>query len=219
MLDSVRILVADAHYLAREGLKAVLGPYPEFRVVGEAQKPEELTAIVPKMEPDLLVVDLGSQSVFAQRDIAEAVRLWPPMHMLALIDDPQRADVYEGLRQGVKSFLLYACDRDEIVSALRTTAKGDKFFCTQVLDTLLDPSHPEGEAAEPTVVSTDSLTQREGEILTLIGQGHSTQQISQLLMLSRHTVQTHRKNIMRKLGLQTTARLIRFAVTFGRGKS
>jgi DNA-binding CsgD family transcriptional regulator len=88
-----------------------------------------------------------------------------------------------------------------------------------VLDTLLDPSHPEGEAGEPTVVSTDSLTQREGEILTLIGQGHSTQQISQLLMLSRHTVQTHRKNIMRKLGLQTTARLIRFAVTFGRGKS
>ena len=216
MLDKIRVLIADSHYLARQGLKALLEGEPGFQVVGEAATREELLAMVPKMEPKVVLLDYRPDGGFQVEDVHAVRHLGPQANVLILAHFPDRQQVYQLLESGAKSFLLQECDRDEIISALRACAKGDKFFCDRILDVLIEPL--DTQAARPSTARASSsampvLTQREKEILYHIGQGKTTQQIAETLMLSTHTVHTHRKNIMRKTGVHKTADLIRYAMS------
>jgi DNA-binding NarL/FixJ family response regulator len=111
---------------------------------------------------------------------------------------------------GVTSFLTKTCDETEIFSAVRAAAKREKFFCSKVLDVLLEKHFPGTDNCAATELSV-----RETEIVRLVAEGYSSKDIAKMLFLSPHTVHTHRKNILRKLGIGSTSELVLYAVNTG----
>ena len=140
----------------------------------------------------------------------------PKTNILIISSDENRDTIHFILENGVNSFLTKDCDETEIRNAIYATAKGEKFFCGKILDIIFEKhySKDNGESCEPT-----ELTTRELEIVKLIIEGHSTKEIADQLCLSHHTIYTHKKNVMKKLGIKSTSELILYAVNTGLTKA
>ncbi len=206
----VDILIADAAFLVRMGIKAVLDGYPHLRVIEEAVRGPELRERLDTARPNVLIMDYNAPDAFSVDDVKYVAEHAPECNILIISSDLKREEVLQVLEFGVKGFLLKECDQGEIIAAITAVAKREKFFCGKVLDIILErrtQSPPcSGEACIPT-----RLTERETEIVKLMAEGHSTQDIAEILSLSVHTIYTHRKNIMRKLGVTTAAEVILYA--------
>jgi two-component system, NarL family, invasion response regulator UvrY len=209
-MKPINILIADAAFLVRMGIKAVLSGYPHLRVMEEATNGSELRQLMDTKRPDVVILDYNAPGVFDLEDVQHLSERAPESGILVISSDLKRQDVLQVLEWGVKGFLLKECDQSEIVSAISSVARKEKFFCGKVLDIILErrtQSAPgSGEACQPT-----RLTERETEIVKLMAEGYATQDIAENLSLSVHTIYTHRKNIMRKLGVTTAAEVILYA--------
>jgi len=209
-MNPINILIADAAFLVRMGIKAVLSSYPHLRVVEEVTNGRELKERLDRQRPDVVIMDYNAPLAFALEDVQYLSEHAPESGILVISSDLKRQEVLQVLEWGVKGFLLKECDQAEIVSAISSVARKEKFFCGKVLDIILErqtQSLPgSGEACMPT-----RLTERETEIVKLMAEGHATQDIAEKLSLSVHTIYTHRKNIMRKLGVTTAAEVILYA--------
>jgi DNA-binding NarL/FixJ family response regulator len=203
----IKTFLADASMLMLEGLKNVLSALPEIDVIGTALTSEALFRGLERGLPDVLVIDYTSGS-FAAADVHEIMKRFPSIRVVGIAHSIEVSDVKRLLQSGLNGHLMNDCDKDEVVGSVLACAKGEKFFCGQVLDKLNisegeEPSH----SCEPI-----SISERELEILHHIADGLTTKQIAERLHLSFHTVMTHRKNMMAKLGLNNTAGLIIYAV-------
>ena len=209
-MNPIHILIADAAFLVRTGIKAVLSGYPHLQVMEEATNSRELQQRLQTRQPDVLIMDYNAPGAFALEDVQQVAEIAPKSGILVISSDLKRQEVLQVLEWGVKGFLLKECDQAEIVSAISSVARQEKFFCGKVLDIILErrsQSAPgSGEACQPT-----RLTERETEIVKLMAEGYATQDIAERLSLSVHTIYTHRKNIMRKLGVTTAAEVILYA--------
>lgn len=203
-LNKIKILIADNNELIREGVRAVAVKTRDIQVMGEASTGAELLINLKKYPVDVVLIDY-SQPQFSVDDIRAARALLPSAELLALTEKCEKPAVSNALKAGLKGHILYCCDRNEITDAIRSVAKGEKFFCGKVLDVL------NGQAMTSTCAPV-SLSARETEIISLIADGLSNKQIADKLFLSTHTVITHRKNIMSKLGLNNTAGIVMYAV-------
>ncbi|MDP5169312.1 MAG: response regulator transcription factor [Bacteroidia bacterium] len=207
-----KILVADSAYLVREGLKTVLSGHPDLQVVGEAGNRKELFRILPLCEPDLLIFDYyDPANSFSIEDVKTIVSVSPQTHILIISSWLDKEKVMQVLGYGAKGFLLKECDETEILGAIHAIKKNEKFFCGKVLDIILE-RHTERKGEETAPCEPANLTQRETEIVRMMGEGASTSDIAEGLSLSVHTVYTHRKNIMRKLGVKTASEVILYAI-------
>ncbi len=207
----LNILVADSAFLVREGLKAVLMGHANFRVAGEAAHRQELFHMLPLVQPDIVIFDyFAPNHAFSIEDVKAIAMLAPKASMLIISSNLDKHKVMQVLGYGAKGFLLKECDETEILGAIHAISKDEKFFCGKVLDIILERHHDSKEedgACEPA-----NLTQRETEIVRLMAEGSSTNDIADHLSLSVHTVYTHRKNIMRKLGVKTASEVILYAI-------
>lgn len=204
------IVIADAQYLVRTGLRCILGQFPDLEVVAEASNQEEMLCALDSFRPDVLIVDYDAPGFFSKESIAQAWSKYPDVKLLVISNDADKSSIYQVLENGVQSFLTKTCDAQEIGDAVRATAKGDKFFCTRVLDFLLEKSFGKNVTCAPT-----PLSPREIEIVQLVAKGLIAKEIARQLHLSTHTVYTHRKNIMKKLQLQTPSELMLYALNNG----
>lgn len=205
----IKILIADNSFLIREGFRSIITGNSEFKLVGEAEKAEELTEKLLLNHPQVLVMDYTSP-YFCIDDIAVIRKEFPGVHILAITPPQSRIVVSKAMESGIVSHLLKDCGKDEIIEAIYSTAKGQKFFCGKILDTVLkekDIVTSEGVSCEGI-----KLSPREVEIIQLVSDGLSNKEIAERLFLSVHTVTTHRKNIMSKLGVNNTAGLMMFAI-------
>ena len=166
------------------------------------KKGEELVALVEKFQPSLLIVDYNSPGYVALDDIRNAMASSSKTNVLILSSDNNKASILEALQLGVKGYITKECSLEEVGMAVQATAKGEKFFCHKILDIIMEKHFSVAPESEPTV-----LTTRETEILKLIAHGHSTQVIADTLFLSPHTVQTHRKSIIKKLNIKSPTNL------------
>jgi DNA-binding NarL/FixJ family response regulator len=209
-MNPINILIADAAFLVRMGIKAVLSGYPHLQMIDEAINGQELQQRLETSRPDVVIMDYHAPGAFTLEDVLYVREHAPESGILVISSDLKREEVLKVLEWGVKGFLLKECDQAEIVSAISSVARQEKFFCGKVLDIILErrtQSAPgSGEACQPT-----RLTERETEIVKLMAEGHATQGIAERLSLSVHTIYTHRKNIMRKLGVTTAAEVILYA--------
>lgn len=209
-MNSINILIADAAFLVRTGIKAVIAGYPHLNVIEEATNGVQLREQLESGRPHVIIMDYNAPGAFVLEDVAHIAEAAPDSNVLVISSDLKRDEVLKVLEWGVKGFLLKECDQSEIIGAIQSVARSEKFFCGKVLDIILErrtQSAPgSGEACAPT-----RLTERETEIVKLMAEGHSTQGIADQLSLSVHTVYTHRKNIMRKLGVTTAAEVILYA--------
>lgn len=210
-MDSITVVLADEQHLVRTGLKQVLVQAGNVQIVGEAGDEEELMQLVEEQHPRIVIMDYNQPDSF-QHDTITAIRQCSPhTNILIISADNEKQSIYRVLENGVSSFITKTCGEEEIIDAVAATAKGEKFFCTKIVDYLLEKSF----AKEENNTTPAPLTGREIEIVRLIAKGLIAKEIAGELNLSVHTVYTHRKKIMKKLGISSSSELVLYAVNQG----
>jgi len=206
------VLLADEQPLVRLALRQLLSQKEQYFVVGEVGNEEELIASLRINLPDLVVMDYSQSDNFRPSSVAKIRSISPLSQILIISADTRKENIFQVLELGVTSFLTKTCGTNEILDAAQATLKGDKFFCTRVIDFLLEKSFAKGSdvSCAPT-----PLSNREIEIVQLSAKGLIAKEIADVLNLSTHTVYTHRKNIMKKLNISSASELVLYAVNKG----
>lgn len=203
----IRLYVAQSNFLMTEGLKSVFDSNAEVELVGVALNPDQMHQSIVKAHPDVLLIDYASTG-FCAGDVSHLMRSMPAMKVIGITHQCEVDTVKQLLKSGLNGHLMSDCDMEEIVDSVTYSARGEKFFCGKVLDRLNAAEGNETDHGCDPV----NISERELEILQLVAQGLTTKQIAEKLHLSFHTVMTHRKNMMNKLGINNTAGLIIYAV-------
>ena len=206
------VIIADSNELVRAGVKAIVKDMEEVTLYGEARNSQELGTLLLGLDAAVILIDFTANG-FCIDDIPNGLRTNPDFRFVALtyIQSPQT--LQDALKGGVMGYVKKDCDLHEIMDAIRETAQGNKFFCGKILETIheanLDPDDLDRSqlSCDPVLIS-----ERENEIIVLISEGYTNEQIADMLFLSRHTVNTHRKNILSKLGVKNTAGIVMYAV-------
>ncbi|HRN42449.1 MAG TPA: response regulator transcription factor [Vicingus sp.] len=200
----IDILIVNNNLIAGEGLKTILQSRLGNRVLGVVDSKESFVSTSKKYFPDIVVIDY-SQPSFGVDFIADIKKAYKSTKILAITDVLPKQTIYKALKLGVDSYLLDDCDKPEILEAIEDTKNGKQFYCGHVIDILADKDDESGSC------SGSSLSEREIEIIRMISDGLTNKEIADALCLSTHTVNTHRKNIMTKLGLKNTAGIVIYA--------
>jgi two-component system response regulator NreC len=210
---TIRVLLAEDHTIVREGLKALLSATEDLEVVGEVGDGRAAVDAIPRLLPDVVVMDLNMpklNGVDATREIREKVGA-PKVVILSMYDGEEY--VRPAIRAGASGYLLKGSGLSDLVKAIRAVAGGEAFFSPAIAMILLRDSRGEGpaESKDP----ADGLTKREREVLTLVGDGKSSPEIAKMLGLSVKTIEGHRGRIMAKLECHNVAGLVRHAIRLG----
>jgi len=208
----IRVGVADSNKLIVLGLETVLSNVDDIELVGHAETGEDLLKMVKDDHLDVILMDFTAPG-YNLEFIPEIFKISPCTRVIAITPDQEAATIINALKAGVTSYVKKNCDFDEIIDSVRETSKGSKFFCGKILETIRrDKIDPEDEDLTNFNCQPIHLSEREQEIITLIAEGHTNTAIAEQLFLSPHTVNTHRKNIMQKLGIKNTASIVVYAV-------
>lgn len=214
-MSKISIALADAQYLIRVGLRSLIEEFDQFEIIGEAAEEEQLLKIVEEKIPDVVILDYQQTAAkFNIDSIAKIKSISPKSNILIISGDNDRQTIYKVVESGISSFLTKTCDEEEIINAIKATAKQEKFFCNKILNFILEKSFAKPDDCSPT-----SLTPREIQIVRLVVDGKIAKEIASELNLSTHTIYTHRKNIMNKLELKSASELVLYALEKGIVKS
>ena len=206
-MEFISVLVADSQPLMRMGMKCLLGKTDDIIVTSEAKNSKELEDSLFQMTPDVVFIDFTLDE-FQMDDLLTIKKLAPQAGIIGISANPSKTQVHKSLEHGTTCMLLKECDENEITAAVRAASKGEKFFCGKILDLILEePKKVNSPTCDPAKLST-----RETEIVKLIASGMTTNQIANKLFLSVHTINTHRKNIMRKLEVNSATEIVLFAI-------
>ena len=210
-MERARIVHVHANTLARVGLQAVLNGHKQVEHIYTIAEQDNLLPSIKKYDANLLIAGHDGAQDLPTHSLKKARETYPHLKILVISGEVQHAKVLEALESGVEGFLTSECDEGEIISAISSLVKGEKFYCNKVINIILEKKlSPEEEDCDPT-----TLTQRETEVTGLIAKGLTNRKIAEELFLSPHTVNTHRKNIMKKLGVNSTSGLVLYAVNAG----
>jgi len=206
------IIIADSNDIMRIGLRTVLSNDPSLTIVGDAQNNQELIDQIKAFGASIVLIDFTSQG-FDINVISKVLRHDSTVKFVAITPDQSAQTLVDAIRSGVISYVKKDCELSEILDAVKETKKGNRFFCGQLLETIqranidVHDIDVDGFTCEAVI-----LTERETEIIKLIAEGLTNIQIADYLFLSAHTINTHRKNIMGKLGVRNTAGIVMYAV-------
>ncbi len=206
------IVLADSNDLVRAGLRSIIATQTDLSIVGEATSNEELIEQLKSFQTEIVLIDFTSIG-FNIDVISKIQKLNPAIKFIAITPEQNAQTLVDALRLGVMSYVKKDCELSEIVNAVTETNHGNKFFCGQILETIqkaeIDVNDLDFDSFSCEAVI---LSQRENEIIKLVAEGNTNGKIAELLFLSNHTVNTHRKNIMSKLGVKNTAGIVMYAV-------
>jgi DNA-binding NarL/FixJ family response regulator len=207
------LVLADDHPFVLLGLRALLKTEPDLSVVGEAMDGPEAVALTERLRPDVLVLDLMMPGL-SGLEVLGRVGLQSPETRVVVLSSYDREDYVLGaLRSGARGYVLKDSCVVELVRAVREVAAGRRYLSPSLSQRAIDAYVQKAGAAAPDAYET--LTAREREVLHLAAEGHANAVIASRLSLSSRTVEGHRANLMRKLGLQTQTDLIRYALRRG----
>ncbi|MCB9336071.1 MAG: response regulator transcription factor [Flavobacteriales bacterium] len=201
----IDILIANNNLIVGEGLKTILQSRLRNRVLGVVESKDALIQSSKKYFPDIVVIDYSNE-LFGVDSIAEIKKIYKNSKILAITDIQPKQTILKALKTGVDSYLLDDCQKPEILEAIEDTYQGKQFYCGHVIDLISENED------DPHGCTGISLSEREIEIIRLISDGLTNKEIADTLYLSTHTVNTHRKNIMNKLGIKNTAGIVIYAV-------
>lgn len=213
-MKKIRVLIADDHTIVREGIRMILTSQPDIEVVGEAANGQEAIDLTRKLRPDVVVMDIsmpGVSGIHATKTIKAEM---PEVNVLALTMHEDETYVFQLLKAGASGYVLKRGAASDLVNAVRAASKGEAFLYPSVAKAVVQDYLQRVEAGEERE-RWDGLTQREREILKLIAEGYTNQEIAQKLYISVKTVQTHRAHILEKLGLHDRTELVRYAIRKG----
>jgi DNA-binding NarL/FixJ family response regulator len=214
----LRILIADDHEVARRGIRALLENHPGWEVCGEAKDGREAVELASRTNPDLVLLDIGMPNLNGLEAARQVLAESPDIAILILTMHDSDQVVREVLRAGARGFLLKSDAGRDLVAAVEALQLQRTFFTTRVSQMVLDgfldrDPRPENDANDDE--GSDVLTGREREVIQLLAEGKTSKEVAVTLNLSVKTAETHRTNLMRKLGLHSVADLTRYAVRNG----
>ena len=197
----MRILIVDDHPLVREGVRTLINHQSGLEVVGEAADADSALEAIARLEPALVLTDIGMKQVSGIALAAQIRERWPAIHVivLSMYDNPDY--VHQAMQAGARGYVLKDAPSSDIVDAIRAVAAGDTFLSASL-------SRQSARSDGPRPI----LSEREAEILACLARGMSSKQIAAEHDLSVRTVEPHRQNIRRKLRIEGQAELIRYAV-------
>ncbi|MBW2278894.1 MAG: response regulator transcription factor [Deltaproteobacteria bacterium] len=205
-------MLVDDHAILRDGLRALLEQQDDMCVVAEAGDGREAVRLVGESEPAVVVIDIGMPELNGVEATKRIVAGHPDIKVIALSMHGDRRFVVEMLRAGVSGYVLKDSAAQELVQGIRQAIAGKVFLGTGVADVVVDEVLLRLEREDTTA---QTLTKREREVVQLLAEGASTREIAGKLFISVKTVETHRANIMRKLGLRSVAELTKYAIREG----
>jgi len=212
-MDKIRVLLADDHKIFRDGVRSILEKEKDIEVVDEAANGLEVIAKMEQLEVDVLVldIDIGKPNGI---EITEMINEKHPETKILILSMMGLHDfVIQALEKGAIGFLLKNTGKDEVLTAIRSVSKGDSYFSREVSAILIEQLHRPASSKKK---SADiPISPREIEVLKLIGQEYSNSEIAEKLFISIRTVDTHRRNLLEKLGAKNTAGLVKFAIQKG----
>ncbi len=216
----LRVFLADDHAVLRSGLRLLINAQPDLEVVGEAADGEEavekVTALAAQGTVDVVVLDIGMPRLTGLEALRQLKAAHPDLAVLILTMHASEPYLFQVIQYGGAGYVLKQTADEHLLGAIRAAAQGQPFlYPTMEARLLTDFVHRARRAGERADVAYLSLTEREREVLTLVAQGYTNQEIAERLLVSVKTVETHRAHIMSKLGLQTRAELVRYALREG----
>ncbi len=199
----------DDHGVVRQGFRLILQQHPDVEVVGEASEAQEAIALVEKLEPDVVILDVAMPRVNGV-EVARQIRQNSPRSNLLMLSMHKDAMyVRESLRAGAKGYLLKDSMDKDLLDAVRAVARGDGFLSPSVSGTVVEDYQK--HVKDP----LDLITNRERQILQMLAEGKTSKDVAAELDISVYTVDAHRSRIMKKLQLKTIGDLVRFAIQRG----
>jgi len=210
---SPRILLADDHKMFRDAVRPLLERTPGMTIVGEAGDGLDAVRLAAELQPDVIVMDIsmpGLNGIEAARQILAAA---PRIRVIILSMHADRRFVTETLKAGAAGYLLKDGPISELVEAIRTVAAGGTFLSRPIQEVVVQDYVGLARRADGSAFSV--LSPREREVLQLVAEGRSTKEIADRLSISAKTVETHRRQVMDKLGLRSVAELTKYAVREG----
>lgn len=213
-MKKIKVLIADDHEILRYGVKTYLSSAEDIDIVGEASSGEECLELFEKHEPDVCVLDIGMPGKNGI-ETSKAIReIDPDVKILILSMHIDKNILTDVLEANINGYLLKNTDKSDLLQSIRSIAKGQKVFSDQISNMITD-SFLKKDDAQTNNDAIGKITRREREVLQLIVDGLTSQEIAEKLYISPRTVDTHRFNLMQKLELKNTAGLVRYALEHG----
>jgi two-component system, NarL family, response regulator NreC len=211
---STRVLLVEDHTLVRSGIRSLLDSSPEVKVVGDVKGGREAVEFCQEHRPDLVLTDVEMPALNGIETARQLHALLPELRivMLSMHDDPQY--VFESLKAGASGYVLKDAAFTELLAAIRVVMSGRRYLSPPLADLVMD-DYVRRANGEATGTDLDKLSAREREILQLVAEGRSSAQVAAMIHISVRTVDTHRYNVMQKLGIHSIAGLTKFAIAHG----
>jgi DNA-binding NarL/FixJ family response regulator len=211
MTSPYRLLLVEDHTILREGLKSLISAHPQFQIAGEADDGEKALKIAGKINPDLVLIDLSMPRMNGLDAIREIRRQSPNTKILVLTVHKAEEYVFESLKAGADGYLLKDAGTSELMLAMENILAGKNYLSPGISRHIVD-GYLRAKQAAPAGPTQNTLTRREKQIVKLIAEGHKTRDIADFLHISEKTVETHRSNLMKKLGAHNAAEVTAYAI-------
>jgi len=208
-----RILLVDDHGVVREGLRSLIEKQPDMEVVGEAENGRKAVELVRELQPDVVITDITMPNLNGVGATQQIVREFPQVKVLALSIHSNRAFVADMLKAGASGYVLKECTFDDLVEAVHAVASGGTYLSSKVAGVVV--SDYVKRLSQTPASPLDAITEREREVLQLVGEGRNTKQIARVLHISSKTVEANRRKIMEKLDAHSVADLVKIAILGG----
>jgi DNA-binding NarL/FixJ family response regulator len=206
----LRVLIADDHGIVRSGLRLLLERQPDIEVIAEAADGAEARDLAARERPDLAILDVRMPKLTGLQVTREIKRQTPETAVLILSMHDDERYLFEALKAGASGYVLKTQADTDLMEAIRAVQRGEPFLTPAAQQALIKDVLERGREA-----SEEELTPREEEIVKLVAEAHTTRQIAEILHLSEKTVENHRGNAMRKLGMRDRVELVRYAIRRG----
>ena len=215
-MTNIRIVIADDHTVLRAGLRKLLDEQPDIEVIGEANDGNEAITVTAELIPDVLLLDI-SMPILGGMDVIRTIKAkMPKVAILVLTMYEDEGHFIQALKAGASGYIPKKAADTELIAAIRAVNRGEVFIYSSFGKAMVAQIiHNESSDTEEEVDSYERLSQREQEVLKLVAQGFTNQQIADQLYLSVKTVESYKARVMEKLNLRSRAELVRFALKRG----
>ncbi len=209
-MDKIKVLIVDDHAMMRDGIRALLGIHDDIEVIGEASEGREAVEKTQELIPDVVIMDIAMPDMDGMEATRRIMKKGANVKVLILTQHDNKEYILSAIKAGVAGYVPKRALGSDLISAIRIVYQGGSFLYPSATTALIDDYRKQKE-----VDPDDHLTTREREILKLIVEGHTSQEIATMLVISLKTVLGHRTKIMEKLDIHNRTELIKFAIRKG----